>query len=236
MVKLPDNCPRIQSYHLQSAVAIAVELPWCPKEGLRLPLPSVVMQVLLFLVSSGAAVSLDQIQDITLGDDPSSFIDPSPPGQVPPTPRNGTTPHVTHIRLPRMPISRSSAVTRLVRRRHLLALNDTSALPHEQLVREYWKLAQENDDLLQTLEHAARGLPAHRKHDPARHYKLRCDVTRGKWQNNTHKIMSPQLDRCIITGTSSACGSVRSQRYKELWWFPSESQYSKYGSYYLIDY
>ena len=62
--------------------------------------------------------------------------------------------------------------------RPLLALNSTAALPPDELVREYWKLAQENNDLLSALERSARGsVPSPAVGVEARQYHLGCDVT-----------------------------------------------------------
>jgi len=103
--------------------------------------------------------------------------------------------------------------------RKLLALNSTAALPPDELVREYWKLAQENDDLLRALERGSVTSPA--VGIEARQYHLGCDVTRGQWQryNRDH---SPELDGCIVNKSSSACGTGKSQLYAHLWWIPQE--------------
>ena len=109
------------------------------------------------------------------------------------------------------------------KRRQLLALNNTAALRPDTLVREYWKLAQENDDLLRTLRAGAQSAGDHHTHhhQSKRHYRLLCDVTRGQWQRHERDPL-PQLDTCVVSGSSSACSTKTAQLYRHLWWVPME--------------
>lgn len=101
-------------------------------------------------------------------------------------------------------------------------MNSTAALPPDELVREYWKLAQENNDLLRALERSARGsVTSLVVGVEARQYRLGCDVTRGQWQRYD-RDHSPELDGCIVRQSSSACGRGKSQLYAHLWWVPKE--------------
>ena len=108
------------------------------------------------------------------------------------------------------------------KRRQLLALNNTAALRPDTLVREYWKLAQENDDLLRTLRASTQSAGDHTHHHQSkRQYRLLCDVTRGQWQRHEREPL-PQLDTCVVSGSSSACSTKTAQLYRHLWWVPTE--------------